>query len=874
MAEETFKLNFVTNGEGIVTIDEPIGFDSADFVTKQDSKRLARSISFGGGESEFTFYRMRNHYFDTLMYYYETYGWESEVKLIIEKDGYENIVGDLDFFKATTDQLEYFKCKVIQDSNEAIVEKRKDINVNVFSDENIDLEPITPLTTENVLVKAKPIKQTSEWEVPFAFEYLFNARDDDWPGVSVSTYSRFNPSINLVKYGLEDSLTFFEMMQGQFNVNSSIFGDDYKVIEAQNNIRNIKINITNLDFNLSTYVTGGGNGYANFKLVLKYGTDYETANTNIFFDISRDEDETYSNTNDYTFTIPYLNRGDSIWLHYSCKIRQSRDVGGTNPSFFADVTVNSMDVNITGTKIAYNTIVPSIRLYDGVSQVIESISGLTTLFPFAQSNGEMYNQRLFNGNLLRNITTEDFNISLKDIAEWLPEIYGDYEVQKDGDVFFGLYDDFYTNVEIGVFTDVRFDDYTKEFNERYAINEFVYGYKKFQSQKENEVENTFDVINGNSQWSIVNKGVENKKEIKVGFVRDTFYIDEQRVKALNISETTSTQDDDTIFILDTLEHTTDSIYQETDFLQHTYDEDTGYLKLSNTGTFSFILIGLAVGETFKILGGDSNAGTYTIIEVTERYVVINSGSGTDNNNGERVTRFEYIVSTTTAPFISWSNEGFDYIDNVIDDDGFANLKYSVKRNILRFYNQYLATCNTFAQKDIKSTLYKNNSDLGLSYDGLQTVEGERFLPTNPILSPYKHNITLITDFNTFKTLETNLKSQRGYIRTYDANGMVIKIYPQELIFKNSNDIGELKIVGEEKYETGFISIIYGNIGYITVNDEYRTTIINYSNVEELFYIFDATGKLLYNPVFWQKISINGAFPTSKTQLIEWLSLIS
>lgn len=197
MAEETFKLNFVTNGEGIVTIDEPIGFDSADFVTKQDSKRLARSISFSGGENEFTFYRMRNHYFDTLMYYYETYGWESEVKLIIEKDGYENIVGDLDFFKATTDQLEYFKCKVIQDSNEAIVEKRKDINVNVFSDENIDLEPITPLTTENVLVKAKPIKQTSEWEVPFAFEYLFNARDDDWPGVSVSTYSRFNPSINL-----------------------------------------------------------------------------------------------------------------------------------------------------------------------------------------------------------------------------------------------------------------------------------------------------------------------------------------------------------------------------------------------------------------------------------------------------------------------------------------------------------------------------------------------------------------------------------------------------------------------------------------------------------------------------------------------------
>lgn len=866
MANETFKLNFVTNGEGIVTIDEPIGFDGADFVTKQDNKRLARSISFGGGENEFTFYRMRNHYFETLMYYYETYGWEAEVKLIIEKDGYENIIGDLDFYKATTDQLEYFKCKVIQDSNEAIVEKRKDINVNVFSDENIDLEPITPLTTENVLVKSKPKKQVSSWEVPGTFYQQF-----DVSGNSVTQHLAFNPSINITGYDVDDTLTFFSPFVRATPFTLSTLGSSFKIIEAQNNLRNIKINITNLDMSVPTSVQDGGNGYVDIKLELRYGSDFETANTHIFFaEGGIPENQTYTNTNDYSFTIPYLDRSDNIWLFFWYKLRQSA-VSGT---FEAFTTIESMDVSVTASEIAYNTIVPSIRLYDAVSQVVESISGLETSFPFAEPNGEMYNQRIFNGNLLRNITTEDFNISLKDISEWLPEIHADYEVQSDGSVYFGLYDDFYTNTEMAVFTDVRFDDYTKELNERYAINEFNYGYKKFQSQKENEVENTFDVVHGNSQWSIVNKGVENKKDIKISFVRDTFYIDEQRVKALNISETTSTQDDDTIFILDTLPTTEDAIYQETDYLQHTYDEDTGYLKLSNIGTFSFVLIGLAVGETFKILGGDSNAGTYTIVEVTERYVVLNSGSGTDNNNGERITKFEYIVSTTTAPFISWSDENFDYIDNAIDTDGFANLKYTVKRNIIRFYNQYLATCNAFAKKDIKSTLYKNNGDLGLSYQGLQTIEGERFYPTNPILSPYKHNITLITDFNTFKTLETNLKSQRGYIRTYDANGMVIKVFPQSMTFKNSNDIGELTIVGEEKYETGFISITYSGSGYITINDEYRTRNIIYSYNEELFYIFDALGKLLYNPVFWQKISVNGAFPTSKTQLIEWLSLIS
>lgn len=867
MAGEKFKLNFITNGKGITPIDEPEGFDSVPFTFKQDSKRYGRDKFFGGDEeNEFTFNLMRNHQLETLLYDFETTGWETESKLIIEKDGIDNIVGDLDYQYAVTDQLQYFKCKVIQDSNQALLKRRSELIVDVFSDEDIDGNAIEGLETDNVLVKSKPIIQKSSWETPTVFNEELNATSGI-VFVRNTEYYRFNPSVNLTSYNIDNSLTFFE------NLQNTSGGDDFKIIEAQNNLRKTNVTISNLDLLFATSSGNGGNGYMDCDFVLRYGKDFNSSLRHVFFTKNMsDSDADYTNNNSYEFEIPYINRGDSIWLMFEVKVRQSASSASVNAFMRLEVTINSMNVDLTTSSIAYNTIVPSIRLKDGVSQVVKSISGLTTSFPFAEPNGEMYNQRLFSGNLLRNLTGRAFNISFDDIEKWLPEINGDYQVQNDGSVFFDKYDGFYQNKEIGVFTSVRFDSYKKYLNERYATNQFSYKYKKYQSQKESEVENTFDISHGESQWSILNRFVENKKEVIVPFVRCSFYLDEQRRKGFDLNNNTSTQDDDTIFILDTKEALNDSEFTETDFLQHTFDNENKQLKLSNTGNFSFILLGLAVGETFQIID-DANAGLYTIIEVTERYIILNSLLGTVNNNGERITQFKYIVSITTSPFISWSNEGFAYIDGILDSENFANLKYTVKRNIVRFYNQYLATCNLFSKKPIKNTLYKNKGNLSMSYGGVQTIENQEFTPTNPILSPYKHEVTIITDFNSFMDLQNKAKTERGYFRTFDANGHVIKLYPQEMTFNNTDEEGELYIIGEEKLEPSLINITYAALGYISINNEYRVQRITYAIDEEKVSIMDEFGLLMYNPVFWQKVTVNNATSETKDDLIDKLNLL-
>ena len=880
MAGETFKLNFITNGEGIKPIREPVGFDAADFTLKQDNKRLGRDVSFAGGESEFSFYPMNDHEFDLLVYYYETFGWEAEVQLIIEIDGFDNIIGDFDFFTAKTDLLEYFKCKIVQNKKQALIKKRNDVKVDLFADKDLDDNDIVPLTTENVLVKAKPIKQTSKWETSGVFYWVISSSGFGIPiplppflvGGEKTEYASLFPCVNLVKYGVEDSLIPIQALSKKYNKESSIINvikNDYIIVEALNNVKDITINITNVNFNVSTAVYNGGDGYVDFRFEIKYGTTYETAQTEVFFNGYLRENENFTENRDFKLNIPYLNRADKIWCYCFFKVRQSSSTGGR---FTTYVNVPTFDLDIIATSTSYSTIAPSVRLHDAISQTVNSVSQLPISFPFTEPNGEMYNQRVLSGNMLRNILDKPFYFSMKAIEDWLPEINGDYEVGENS-VYFGLYKDFYTNIESGVFYSIKFEDYEKMFNEKYAINQFNYKYNKFQSQKENDVENTYDVVHGESEWLVANVFVENKKEISVYFVRDAFMIAETQKKALTSSEDTATQDDDNIFIIDTIESLEDYVFQETDFIQHVYDEDNSRLELNNTGNFSFILIGITVGTPFKILGGDSNAGTYTVYEVTNRKLTL-TGSGSVNNNGERITQFEYVVTKETAPFKTWGSEGFNFIDGINNTEDYANLRYSLKRNISRFYNQYLATANLWAKKQIKNTFYKNNPNAILNYEGFTTTESESFTPSTPILSTYKHKITLITDFATYKNLENKIRSERGFIRLVDKEDFVLKLYPQELTFVNSGDLGKLTIIGEEKYESSLINISQNELPYVTINDYYRTTRIKYSERNEKFYIFDDNSRLLFKPTFWHKITVNGKNANNKQELIEWLTLIS
>lgn len=882
-----FYLNFKLDNIGRIEIAEPVGFSAVDFQLKQEEKRYARDISFGGGENEFEFTdRVHEEALTHLLYYRSKYGTESLVSLEIEftdSTTYE-VIGDLFYEEAKTDELTYFKCKVVQDSNQAKLKRNKEIKVDVLSDKDINGNAINPLVPDNILLKAKPIKQKSKWNQLNDYNRRQASEGDD-----NSHLFTFNPAVQLNQYDLEDSFTFFQTTEGEYVPEAGPGGgetagaendikfflfDKYKVVTAKQNLSNVIITTSDFTFDISTDVDNGGNGYVDGGLFVRYGENPRNSQSHTMFNYSLDEHQSFSRSGALSFTIPFLKRGDSVYFCFYQKVRQSASmVGPTNPRFETFINISNFNFNIIGTSVAYNTVVPSFRLYDVMKQNVKSISGLNIEAPHFHPGGQFYDQRLFNGNSLRGLTNRPFYITLKDIEEGIVEFNADYEIKPNNDVFFGLYRDFYTSNEIGFMNSVQFDSMDKVFNKRYTINAFNYKFNSYQSQKENTSENTFDVVHGETQWFRPNSLAANKKEVEVKWIRDAFDIEFNRRKGFEERNNTATQDDDKLFLIDTLPITDDSErnFQETATLLHSFTGDI--LKLTNDGTFNFLLLGLRIGESFEIVS-EENQAVYTILDVQQNFISLERVSaGVSDDSGEFTTTFKYYVSSETANYMIWTNEGFTLIDNVNNPDNFANLKYTVKRNIINFYEEYLATANLYSKNNpFKNTFYKNNPSCATTYQGDYKIEGSDFVPTNPLLTPNVYeNVTFICSFEQFKQYESKTRTVRGFFRFIDNLGNVRKGYPTSL--KYSNYKNELLCDLEEKYEPATMQITTPIPGLIVINNETRLNTLTYNFVSNKLFIFDENGQPLYNGVFWSEVSINGAAPSSINELKNWLDLL-
>ena len=856
---EVFYLDFKSDNFGRVKIDEPIGFSSVDFNLNQKEGGFARDISFNGGEAPFEFVDYRNHYLDQLLYYYHFFGFESKVNLVIEKEGVSNIIGELDFAKAESDDLEYFKCKVIQQSAFQIIKRRRDIKVDLLSDRTVDEEYIAPLVPKNTLLISKPVFQESTWEQIEDYSVLLST--------GIFIFTSINPCQNLVKSDLENSGSWFESR-------SDLGESDFLLINALDNLKNINIDISGLDMSYLTSVNGTGDGYVDFAFQIKYGTTIEEAEAKTLINSFNRENETYSFKGDFIQTIPSLKRGDSIWISLNFKVRESSIFPGA--LFRVNLTVKGLKINISAESSSYSSITPSFRLIDVMSQVIKSISGLDISAPRFEALGQFYDNRIFNGNFLRRVDNEPFYVSLEDIEKSITEMNGDYEISSNGTVFFGIEEDFYTPIESGFFDKTQFSEMSKTFNEKHSINKFTYKYSDFQALKEKDEPNTADNIHGDTEWVLANKMVENKKEVEVKWIRDAFLIESNRRKSIEISDNTASQDDDKIFCIDIVNTVSSRFFEEVSTLNHVYNQGTNQLSLISDGEVNFSAIGVSVGSAFEILATDKNIGSYVVdfVETNSiKLTKISSGVIGSGNDGIRATNYRYEITQELIPFTMRTNEDFTSFDNLKSPNTYANLRYSVKRNILNYYNSYLATCNLYRKEiAISNSFYKNNGKCSTTYLNDTVIEDESFKPSNPILSPFIYNDIVFSnvEFEDFISLQNNIRVNRGYIRSIDNNNNVIKLYPMNMSYENLSK--QLTIKGESKYEPSGMTISKQD-KIITINSETKVLNLSYEIVSEKLYIFDEVRQRLYNGVFWNLVSVNEAYPENLSQLEQWLDLL-
>lgn len=858
---ELFYLDFKNDSSGEVQIDEPIGYADMDFNLQQKDKGYGRDISFSGGEAQFNFVNYRNHYLDKLLYFNHFYGFESKVDLIIRQDGYDDVVAELDFASAVSDDFEYFKCKVIQQSSLQIVKRRKSVKVDLFSDKDVDGNAITPLTTQNMLLLNKPVYQKSRWEQ--SEQYLLNLSTK-----GSRTYT-INPAVNITKSDIDGTQNPFEISGAGF--------ESMQYLESTSSLKKITLKLNGCSGLLQPDGDNGGKGTIDFSLSVRYGATFATSTSKVLLSklLSYNSADYTFNAADYVVGIDSLNRGDKIWICYQFTMKETTAFGRLE--CFGYVNLNSIE--ITAESSSYNSITPSFRLIDVMRQVVKSTSGLDIVAPRFDIGGAFYDNRLFNGNFLRNAlvntdgTRKPFYISLEDIEKSIVEMNADHEIDSDGKVFFGTEADFYTSYESGFFDNTQFSEMTKVFNPRFSVNEFSYKYKNYQALKENEEVNSADNVHGESKYVFTNKMVENKKEITVEWIRDAFLIESNRRKAIVVSKDTASQDDDTLFCIDAIATAGDVSFTEVSFLQHTFDAIANRLTLRSDGEVNFNSLGITVGSVVVIEAPDKNAGSYAVqanakspgatvddIVASSSLLLLRVSTGviSSSNNGERITKYTYTLDDALVPFTNYTSQGFTSIANLNAPDNYSNLRYSIRRNIDNYYQPYLATCNLYHKDDtIKNTWYKNNGECITAYNGITLKENESFVPSNPILSPFMYDNIIFAnvEFTDFIALQNSIRSDRGYIRTIDNNNRVIKVYPITMKYEILSK--ELTIKAEEKYEPKTMTISTAN-KYILINNETYVQAIDWELRDNKLFIFDKRRQLLYNGVFFNNVAINNS----------------
>lgn len=839
MSKEKFFLIFSEQSDKRWYIDEPVGYRGVPFILQRQDDGMGLDVTLNGNENRFTLTDYRDHQLPEMIYYRDRYGFEANVLFGIIFENGEELISQVDFQTSTTNDFDYFEFSTITESSKQLFKRRMTTKVDMFSSLSIDNEFIAPLEPINMLLQAKPSIQESTWKnaTPHAAAFALYV----------------NITQSLITSEIKDSYVPFINASTQNNTNT----EDFKILTAKSKLKNVTISITDMDL-------GGSALTDSYKMevTLIKGVTSGTGITTIL------ATSNIGKLNSLIGDIPPINIGDmstgeSLYLFLK----------NTNSTFLVRNEIRSINTKITAESTAYNSITPSFRLIDVMKQIAKSTANLELFAPRYNVGGEFYDTVLTNGKMLGGNISDPFYISWDDLINSVKgEGNSGFEVNLNGDVFVGTEDDFYTNVECGVFEDIQFDSLAKDTDPKMALNTFKLNFSNYQSMKENTEPNSGSTIHGETILTLPNKEVEGDKEVKIPWIRDAILLDVQQRLSTIVSKDTATQDDDKIFAIDTIETENDQQFTETTELQHTRNE--GYLSLKSDGSVNFLVLGIRQYTTFNIEYPDPNAGAYTVNEVFNTELKLTGGSPSSANDGVRLTKYTYEIKKETIPLTNRTNEGFATVENLISPEKYSNLRYSVERTIRKRWIKFLAGCNYWRKdKQIINTFYKNNGACITGYDGLLIQEKENFIPdADPIYtSNWYEGITFANvDFEEFVALANRLRTYHGYITMKDVNRRILQIYPAKISYQN--DTRAIVMDGNEKYIKAFMTITNEN-NIIVINEETTVTVLRWDLIDHKVELFDMERQRLYNGVYWYKCAINGSIAPTLAEFIDRMNLI-
>jgi hypothetical protein len=431
---------------------------------------------------------------------------------------------------------------------------------------------------------------------------------------------------------------------------------------------------------------------------------------------------------------------------------------------------NSVEkVELTATETGIDSVIKGVRYIDLIKQNYKAIGSLPVNAPKFDVGGQFYEQFCFSGKLIRQITNEPFYLELDKTIESLLEVNATPQI-NDNEIYIGQYQDFYSDVNMGTYLQLPETEAKFTKNEKYLINTFKFGYNKFEQDRDED--NTLDSIHTDSEWYLPCDNSINSKELKLPFVRDAYKIESVRRRATE-KDNTSNESDDDIFIVDVIEIAPGTTRTISGTFTNFISSENNTFKILANRNFRWDLLGFKVGDTV-IVGGVS----FLAIDITSSILTLNWFG--ISYSGLSFLTITYPI--TDVQYTTRTNEGLTFSQNLLNADNYANLRYSIKRNMSHWF-PYLATAGKFIPtKTIKNSYFKSNGEAITKFIGetANIKENENILisdiTSKKILSQNMYMTTLVIEFEDLLTLIGKIQTQRGYINVQDHKGNIVSGY--------------------------------------------------------------------------------------------------
>ena len=834
---QVFRLEVLTGKyEGIHEIQEPDGFDALDISIDVNEEYYNIDNFILGETSKIKILEYNDkRTFDIIKGVYDEQGGDGQIifRWYVVHNGVEkDILGNGFEINLNKYQLNYensqrvIECEIKKREAQNKFYTREDTTINLFAKKNLDENPIQPIGSREIILKAEEEKIETSWWMK---EY---EKEEDWFQFK-DWMKRYHSVQRLVKYHMPKRPfpifylstetrqigQYYNVYGGYFefamnthqkyrHLNSMynvVYGEyGVPLLTTNSNLANVTLSISNirfkarqvwdydifdphnlaelrvkkavpLTFHLIAEIEYGGGGI-NQRHTLHIASSEPLEGT----------DFGHIQFNNKQFDLGDIPAGSKVWvyLHFPNGIEWSQ--------FFFEETRGSITISSSIDKLGRKSKV--VSLFDAIDKVAENYSdGKIRLVSNILSEGGKYaNQYVATGSFLRGVANiflgeEKINTSFKSLfyEGASPLLALGFDVIEDKLIVEDI-DYFFKDVQAYDLTNKDFvqENLTIENDKDISYNNLIFGTKKYSTKKKGDIFN----FNTKMECSTPIKSVKKKLDKTTGFI-----IDEYKIQDLldDTNDNTNDNDDDLVLI-----DTVAGSYIDSGSFPDVVHSDAGGVLTLTASKSPWDTLPFKVGDKIKIVEG-LNVGEYTILAIKSHTLTLDKRVGIEQ--GTILTKIEHTLTDVIKNRNATATDGFISAEGVKNKRTAVNLYHNPKYQMKRWFPLFGGGLSKKPNgENIIVTNYKNNGKIEVEPD----TDKIPYLPSE--VDVLNENINL----------ERLRKSSRVLFGTENIEITLTNVTFEEFYnLYNRWRIGEDIYTGEKIPSRGYIDVYIGGETY-------------------------------------------------------------